>query len=142
MNAQDIKAAYAKYKSRRITAEKLGITESAVRRAMGYRSGGKHAPKAVFTVPALKTKKTLADFRMLYDKSTIIPAKIKQALKALGAGGWELESEFARSAGVTLGDLGNFRDQFADFIVPIERGARRVWAGSAKVAEQMKGMVS
>jgi hypothetical protein len=85
-------------------------------------------------------KKPLSEFRALYDKSYIVPNKIKSALKEL-ANGWEYEVEFAKTAGVTLSDLHAYREQFIDFVVQIEKNGRRAWAGSKSLATQMRKMV-
>jgi hypothetical protein len=84
--------------------------------------------------------RSLAEFRNAYDKSTIIPGKVKAALKALGSG-WEYEVDFAKMAGVSLGDLGKFRDQFAEYVVQIGRDSRRAWAGTKATADAMRDML-
>lgn len=81
----------------------------------------------------------LAEFRKQYDKGYIVPARVKEALRGLGAG-WEYEVQFARMAGVSLSDLGNFRDQFADHVVCLH-GARRAWAGTPATAKAMREML-
>lgn len=86
-------------------------------------------------------KKTLADFRAAYDKSTIVPAKIRSAIAALGQNGWEYEVEFAKGAGVSLYDLGRVRDEFSDNIVTIGRNSKRAWAGSKALAAKMREML-
>jgi len=84
--------------------------------------------------------KTLDEFRRTYDKDTIIPAKVREALERL-ADGWQYESEFVRAAGVSYADLGNYRDMFADHIVTIRRDNKRVWAGTTALAAQLREMV-
>ena len=86
-------------------------------------------------------RKTLADFRQTYDKATIVPNKVRAALKLLGASGWEYEVPFARSAGVSLSDLGNYREMFADYILTLNRENKRAWAGSPATAKQMREML-
>jgi hypothetical protein len=87
-----------------------------------------------------KMGRSLTEFRATYDKATIVPTRVKAALKALGAGGWEYENIFARAAGVSLSDLANFRDAFAAHIVSLREG-RRAWAGSAATAAAMREMI-
>jgi hypothetical protein len=87
-----------------------------------------------------KMGRSLTEFRATYDKATIVPTRVKAALKALGAGGWEYENIFARAAGVSLSDLANFRDAFAAHIVSLREG-RRAWAGSAATATAMREMI-
>ena len=117
-------------------------------RALGMDSGwlcrvAKRATAGTSAAPAAKPKgvKTLTDFRQAYDKDTIVPAKIKEGLAALGADGWEYEVEFAKLCGVGLYDMGRVRDRFADHVVSIGRNTRRAWAGSKALAAKMREMV-
>jgi len=136
MTKRDAEAAVHKYGSGNEAARRLGVARSTVQKALKRGDGeGKR------TIPIIKTPgRTLADFRQTYDKSTIVPAKVKAAIKALGAGGWEYEVQFAKIAGVSLADLGIFRDQFAAFVVSLREG-RRAWAGSAATAKTMREML-
>ena len=111
--------------------------------AIKQRADAQHASPILPSAPALapKRRKTLADFRAVYDKATIIPSRIKAQLKVLGSGGWCYEVEFAKDAGVSLSDLGNFREAFIDHVVPVERGARRAWAGTPETAKTMREMI-
>lgn len=93
-----------------------------------------------FTPAASKPGKSLTEFRQAYDKSLIVPQRIREGLKALGEG-WEYESQFARLAGLSLPDLGNFRDQFSDHIVVLRRDGKRAWAGTAALAARMREMI-
>lgn len=88
-----------------------------------------------------KAGKSLSDFRAIHDKSFIIPVKIKEGLKLLGSG-WEYEAQFGKICGISLADLGNFRDQFSDYVVVVRRDGKRAWAGTPAVAQKMKDMVS
>lgn len=97
-----------------------------------------HKP-AEATQPAHKRKKSLSDFRSAYDKSYIVPKKVRAGLSALGSS-WEYEVDFAKSITVSLGDLGMFRDEFADHIVQVKEG-RRIWAGTKALAQQMREMI-
>lgn len=132
---------------RRILAQVTGLSEKTVRRwiqknGSGARPGGK---SGAVTLEAYKNQpgkkgKTLADFRHTYDKSTIVPAKVKAALKELGVTGWEYESQFHKLAGVSLMDLAMFRELFADYIVNLKDN-KRAWAGSTKTANIMREML-
>lgn len=84
--------------------------------------------------------RSLVEFRNTYDKSTIVPNKIKDALRTIGSG-WEYEVAFAKLAGVSLADLGLFRDAFAAHVVQIGREGRRAWAGTKNTAEVMRRML-
>ena len=100
------------------------------------------------TPMALKGKKTLNDFRNLYDKDTIVPSKIKEALNKLKAtskdeeDGWEYEVQFAKDAGVSISDIGNYREMFSEYVVFIKRENKRVWAATPKLASTITAMVS
>lgn len=85
--------------------------------------------------------KSLSEFRATHDKSFIVPEKIRTGLRKLGADHWEYETTFAKIAGVSITDLGTFRDLFADFVVEIRRDRKRIWAGSAPMATKMRQML-
>jgi hypothetical protein len=132
MTRQDAEAAIAKYGSQRKAAKGLGVSRKTLGKAMGGKATAKPTASAI--------GKSLSDFRRTYDKSFIVPNKIKDALKGLGTG-WEYEVVFAKSAGVSLMDLGNVRDQFADYIVSIGRESKRAWAGTKDTAQAMRKML-
>jgi len=144
MTKAEAQAAIAKYGSQTKAAAGLGVSRSMLRRRLA--GGGESktaapkqdAPKAV-PIPA-KPGHTLADFRRTYDKDTIIPNKIKTALKALG-GSWEYEREFVARSGVSYADLGHYREMFAENLVTIKRDSKRVWAGTTGLAAQLREMV-
>ena len=119
-------------------ARLTGIHENKVKTYLRRVDGAAGGKPSVQGAP--RVGRSLAEFRSVYDKATIVPTKVKAALKALGAGGWEYEVQFARTAGVSLADLANFRDQFAPHIVSLREG-RRAWAGSAATASAMREMI-
>ena len=88
-----------------------------------------------------KAVKGLADFRNRHDKSVIIPAKIKAGLESLTPDGWEYESEFWRQITVSTTDGAKYRDGFADFIVTVNAGKKRIYCGSKKLATKMREAV-
>jgi hypothetical protein len=136
MTPKEAKALVEKHGSITAAAAAAGIPRSTL---AGRIKGIPEAAKAAEGKPApAKRGKTLAEFRAVWDKSTIIPERVRAGLRQLGANGWEYEVAFAKLAGVSLADLGNFRDEFAEHVVPLERGTRRAWAGSAAMAERMK----
>lgn len=86
--------------------------------------------------------KNLNDFRLLHDKSLIVPAKIKAQLARMGKDAWEYEADFLRAAGVRPADLTPFREQFEDFTVMTPgKNPKRVWVGSKAMAEKMREML-
>ena len=108
-------------------AEEAGVSRTTLRKALsGIKV--KSTPKSV--------TKTLSDFKAEYDKDYIIPNKIRTALKDLGSG-WEYEVQFARMAGVSLNDLGNYRDLFSDYVVNI-KNQKRAWGGTPAIAQKMR----
>lgn len=113
-----------------------GCSESVAKRLLKKDNAG-NMPEIV---PQGCKRKTLADFRATYDKSTIVPAKIKAGIKALTKHGWEYEVQFAKEIGVSLADLANFRELFTDYFILLREG-RRVWVGSVETAKQMKEMI-
>jgi len=130
---EEIKQAIEKTGSQAAAARLLGMPRSTLRRQLrGGKPGASKAPHA---------KKTLADFRKEYDKDYIVPEKIKQALKNLGTDGWEYESVFSKQAGVSMADLSSYREGFSDFVVVLRRESKRIWAGSKKLAAQLREMI-
>ena len=139
MTKEEALKAIEKHGSQRAAALALRVHRTVIQRAI---NGRKSQAKTVCVEDVcVKHVRNLSDFKSQYDKSTIIPSKVKAALKVLGASGWVTEVEFAKMAGVSLSDLGNFRDAFSDHVVPLERGAKRAWAGSKKLADQMKELL-
>ena len=88
-----------------------------------------------------RTGKNLAEFRALHDKDFIVPKKIREGLKNL-AGSWDYESVFSKNIGVSLSDLGNYREQFAAYVVHIRKDGKRAWSGNVATAKAMREMVS
>jgi hypothetical protein len=124
--------------SRHKGAESLGLSES----AFGHRVA---SAKAKGMTPNGKSDskkgRSLDEFRAQHDKDFIVPARIKEGLKQLGDG-WAYEMEFVKLAGVSLGDLGNYREAFAEHVVIVRRDGKRAWAGSVSIAAKMREMVS
>lgn len=88
--------------------------------------------------------KSADDFKVLHDKSFIIPSKIEEGLKKLGPEGWEYQVEFAKLCGI-----GNLAD-FNAYCTKFEAGhcvqvggtkGKRAWAGSKVLATKMRSML-
>ena len=141
MNRDDVKAAVLKCGGQIGAAQMLKISRWKIREILAGRKTGFHASptKKIDVENPHQSVKSLRDFRALYDKDLIVPSKIKAALKRIGANGWEYEIEFQRNAGVSQTDLSNFREQFAEYIVELR--SKRVWAGSPKMAAEMRAMI-
>jgi len=128
----DVEQALEQHDKQSDAAESLGIS---VRHMMRIRNEGEPVKEK-----AVKVGKTLSDFKAAYDKDTIVPQKIRDALELLGDG-WEYEAPFAKMAGISMTDMGTYREQFADYIVYLRRDAKKVWAGTKKLAAQMREML-
>lgn len=142
MTRDDAKALVKKHGSRAAAARAAGMSPRTFDRRLAgivvtHPEKAKHSSQ-----PPLgpKVGRSLADFRAAHDKNFIVPAKIKAALKALGDG-WEYEAQFIRLAGVSQSDMGNFREQFSEYIVIVDR-TKRVWAGSKATAARLRDMVN
>lgn len=87
-------------------------------------------------------------FRLKFDKSLIVPGKIKAALEAvaaLGAESWETEGDFVRRVGVSTTDFAKYRDQFSDFWLEARemgKAPTRIWAGTKKLADVLRNTLT
>jgi hypothetical protein len=93
-----------------------------------------------------KTKKQVGksadEFLKAYDKNTIVPKRIRDALESLGAS-WLPEVEFMRLAQLSTTDLAMFREQFEDyFLIVGSHNPKRIWFGDKKLAADMRAKVS
>lgn len=139
MTKEEAQALVAKHGTQLEAARKAGVTRSAIQHALyGARSHSAKptAPSASFTQAI--AARSLSDFRNTFDKNTIVPKAIAVGFRKLGAG-WLYESEFAKLTGLSMKDLGMFRDNYADHIVVVD--SRRVWVGKAEVADAMRKML-
>lgn len=89
--------------------------------------------------------KTLNSFREKFDRSVVVPNKIKAALQSLldehGPEAWESEGEIIKRSGISMTDMGEFREMFEKHIVKVRernRDERRIWFGDAKVAAKVR----
>jgi len=144
MTKEEAQVLVKKHGSQRKAAKAVGIHRDTLARAL---AGGhlparpsQHSTVSVTPYTGTQTQaRSVADFRNTYDLNTIVPKKIAAGFKLLGAG-WLYESEFAKASGLTMKDLGMFRDNYADHIVVVG-DSRRIWAGKKTVAEQMRSMI-
>lgn len=126
--------AVKKHGSQRKAAKALGMGQATLNDHIAGKYNGVAKPKVD------PKGKSLAEFRAQHDKSFIVPKRIKEGLAALGSG-WEYEVQFAKIAGISLADLSNFREQFADNFVVVGRSGKRAWTGSKATAQAMREMV-
>ena len=86
--------------------------------------------------------KDINAFKESHDKNTIVPKKIEEGLKVLGADRWEYQPEFLKIAQISVTDCALFREQYADFTVEIRAKTRKVvWCGSKALATKLRAMV-
>ena len=144
MTREEAQELVKKHGSMRKASKAAGISRHTLAAALGLERKRKHV--AMHPVVSTKpytglqvTARSVADFRNTYDLNTIVPKKIAAGFKQLGAG-WLYESEFAKAAGLTMKDIGMFRDNYAAHIVVVG-DSRRIWAGKKTVAEQMRAMI-
>lgn len=98
--------------------------------------------KPAATAAAKPVGRSIDEFKASYDKSYIVPGKIKAALQKLDTS-WLYEVDFAKLAGVNLADLATYRAAFEDHVVVLngnDRG-KRVWAGTKTAAAKMREMI-
>lgn len=86
--------------------------------------------------------RSLDEFRKSYDKSHIVPTRIKAALAGLG-GAWMTELEFAKLAGVSVPDLAAYREAYEEHVVVLlgQHKGKRLWAGTKQAAARMREML-
>lgn len=88
--------------------------------------------------------KTLAEFKARFDRSVVVPNKIRAALAALAKEGpeaWEYEGDIIKRAGISQSDMGLFREEFEKHVVLVResgRSDRKVWFADAKVAAKVR----
>ena len=90
--------------------------------------------------------KTLADFQAAHNPDVKIPTKIRAGLASLLAEGKEsaeYEAEFVKRAGVTISQIGKYRDQFAKHIVVVREerksSPKNVWFADTGIATKARG---
>lgn len=142
MTQQEALALVKRWGNKSKAAQMNGIDRTTFRRVLKGKPNrvgeiSRLAPVASYT-PTLEAR-SLSDFRNTYDLNTIVPRKIAAGFKQLGAG-WLYEAEFAKLAGLTLKDLGMFRDNYSEHVVVVS-DSRRVWTGNKNIAEEMRRML-
>lgn len=130
----------AKHQTVANLARHLGRPDSTVRDMVRRaRLAGQSPVRTAMPAAGKVQPRTLADFRNAYDKSTIVPTKIRAALQELGSG-WLTEREFCSLAQINAVDMSLFRDEFAEHVVTL-RDRTRAWAGTTRLAEQMRAVL-
>jgi len=135
----------AKHGTMKKAAAAAGVGKTSIFRALHRKPGQAGLPggwpKAGVTQgEPKKIGRNLTEFKQTYDKDTVVPKKINLALKTLGPKNWEYETEFAKIAGVSMADMGTYRQQFMDLVVTLREG-RKVWAGSKSLADEMRSLL-
>lgn len=122
-----------KYGSITAAAKQLGIARSTLR---GRLNKGSEPTRRV-KKPTLN--RSVEAFANIYDKDTIIPQKIRDGIKTMPD--WLYEMEFAKHAGISLGDLATYREEFIDQVITLKRESRRVWAKDVETANKLREML-
>jgi hypothetical protein len=135
MTKAEAEAAVKKYGSIRNAAAQLHIRRDTISKLI---KGVEVKTKKVAEIKKTAGR-SLTEFKNVYDKDTIVPAKIKEGLADLGQS-WEYEVEFVKRCGLSFNDIGNYRDQFPDNWLVIRGDGKKVWA-SVKMIKEMKGML-
>ncbi len=139
INREEAIAAVKKHGGIRAAARALGMPLSTLQ----LRLAGVKPKSRAEQPPApggAQRGRSLQEFRCQHDKDFIVPARIREGLKAL-RGGWEYEGPFAKLAAVSLSDLANYREAFTDYIVVVRRDGKRAWAATPALAAKMREMV-
>jgi hypothetical protein len=138
MTATEAQEAVKKHGSQRAAARALGVHHGTLGKILSRAKarGKAQTPPQAAGSSDMGKGRSLADFLKAHDKATIVPAKIREGLAKLGKNGWLYESEFVKLANVSPGDFSAYRDEFAAYFVQLRD--RRAWAGSEKLASQMR----
>jgi len=81
----------------------------------------------------------LAGFRKLYDKSLIVPEKIKEKISTyLKEKGWEHDEQFRQVCGIRQVDWRKYRDEFSHLQVRVD--GRLIW-GHPEIIDEMREVV-
>lgn len=141
MTQAEAKAAVQKYGTKAGAARALNMPRQTLCDYFdGVHKKARAESKAVCGATEKHVKKA-SDFRALFHKGTIVPSKIKAAISAMAPGEWKYESEFAHDAQISASDIAKYREPFADNIVYIQRESKRVWAKTASLATELRGML-
>lgn len=100
-------------------------------------------------MPVVKVKKpgrAPDEFQKEHDQSYIVPARIREGLGELGDS-WEYEADFMKRIACNANMLSKYREQFADFIIDVQRRpgrshSTRAWCGTAKLATKLREMTT
>ena len=139
ITTEQIQEAVERLGSMRKAAAEIGMSRSGIQDRLKKVGGCTPPQKPKGSKPA---GRSLDEFRAKYDKDYIVPSRIREQLAAIGPDCWLYESEMvAEMPGVNYNDLANYRDMFSEHIVWVRRESKRAWAGSAKLAEQLRAML-
>jgi hypothetical protein len=132
MTLEDIEAAIRKHGTKTLAAKSFGMNRMQLTRKIASLQKQK-APKSQ------SVGFTRDDFRSKYDKSFIVPRRIKEALQKLGPTRYLPEADFTRLAGISQTDMAAYRALFEDdYVVVVER-TKRLWCGSKTLASEFRG---
>ena len=141
LTKEQAQAALKKYGSLRAAAKALGVSRKTVR--LRLKGIVPKQPRTTNHDPRTTSPKAVGftrdDFKRKYDKSFIVPHRIREALKQIGPNRYLPEGEFNRLAGISQTDMAAYREQFEDdYVVTVER-TKRLWCGSKALANEFRG---
>lgn len=91
----------------------------------------------IASIPAEPYQAGLEGFRQLFDRSLIIPRKIREKIAThLKDRGWDYDETFRQVCGVSSGDWRRFKDEFAHLQIKAPNG-RWVW-GHPDIIDEMR----
>lgn len=141
MTAEEAQRVIEKHGGIKKAAKALHVSDHTIRGALKRSPAPSGGPATKATGNKKIVGRTVGEFRETYDRDFIVPRRIREAIKALGAS-WLYEVEFAKLAEVSLSDLGTYRSMFEDkYVVTIRRDGKRAWAGTPKIAQELREMV-
>ena len=136
---EEVLAAIREHGSQTSAAAALKVTTHYVRKALGTAHVLKAPTRHDDELPK-RGGRTLESFREEFDREYVVMSRVTTALQELGDT-WLYELEFSKAACVSLAELAQYRDRFAEYIVHLKKDGRRAWAGSPELAKQMQAMV-
>jgi len=155
LSHKEAREAVKKFGSSKRAAREIGVAETTFRRVLGdpSRTGGvtqwQEANKKNGNNHAKQKKRasvnrlSIEDIQASHDQDYMIPRAIEVGIDNIGEDAALYEHDFAKLAGVSITELSRYRDQFADYWAETKRGGkRRIWAGSSKMADEIRRRIS
>jgi hypothetical protein len=134
LKIEEVKKAIAKHGGIQPAAAHFKVSHHVIRRVLA--EGGEHSVPSKPTPRA--QRKTLGDFQKSFDKSFIVPERIKAGIgKYLHGGFWEHDQNFRELCRVPANLWHRFREQFDEYQIRVD--GKVVWA-EPETIEKMREM--